>query len=611
VRRIALAIALAAAVLLVTGPALAQSDTGWTIERFDVHLDVRGDGSVLVTERIDVDFGDLSRRGIFRVIPVHYRVSGADSAHIPDGLTAGEVRRVIAIDRVAVTSSAPDDVERSTEGGHLTIRIGDPDVYVTGAQSYVLSYRVRGALNAFDAVDELYWNATGNDWSVPIRAASVEVSAPDIREAACFAGRLGGTRACASGDVGGQRARFSVTDLQPGEGVTVAVGMPAGAVDVPAPMIEALWHPLRALAGSAWAWPLAILTAVLGFGGVALLVYRQGRDRVLRGGVSVDGRLEAPEAMRRGLFSRLEAPVRFRPPDDLRPAQLGLLVDERVDAVEISATIVDLAVRGYLRIEEYEKGRWLLSRTDWRLVRLPEPDDDTLLPFERKLLDALFSSGETIEVGELKGKFHEEHAEVCKLVYADGVRRGWFRRSPQATRGLWAGTGVLALLVAVGLFVAAMAFTTIALAAVPLVLAALALLVAHGAMPHRTAKGSARLAETLGFREFIRTAEADRMAFAEQEQIFARYLPYAMVFGAVDRWVGAFAGLSTAAATAAGATAWYASSTGATSLDGLARGLSDFSHTVGPALSTAPSSSGSGGGGSSGGGFGGGGGGSW
>jgi uncharacterized protein (TIGR04222 family) len=299
--------------------------------------------------------------------------------------------------------------------------------------------------------------------------------------------------------------------------------------------------------------------------------------------------------------------VQYRPPADLRPAQLGVLVDERVDPVEVSATIVDLAVRGHLRIEEEETGRFR-KKTDWVLHRLPPPDGDDLLGFERILLAELFATGGVVRMGDLSGSWATSYAKVQKAVYADAVERGWFPRSPAATRTLWGGVGAVALLAAIGVTVLLTRYTTVGLAGVPLILAALVLLLGSGKMPHRTPKGSRRLAETIGFREFIETAEADRMAFAEQENLFVRYLPYAVVFGATDKWAQAFSSLGAAESAAVGA--WYLGAGGRVpSFDRLSTGLSDFSSRAATSLTTSPSSSS--GGGSSGGGFGGGGGGSW
>jgi uncharacterized membrane protein len=176
-------------------------------------------------------------------------------------------------------------------------------------------------------------------------------------------------------------------------------------------------------------------------------------------------------------------------------------------------------------------------------------------------------------------------------------------------RTIWLVLGILALIVGAGAFVLAMTFTTWAAAVLPLVILALLLIILHRWMPHRTAKGSRTLDKALGFREFIVQAEAGRAEYAENQNLFIPYLPYAVVFGAVEKWAGTFAALNTEPATT-GLGLWYVGAhPGSFDVGGFSEGLSDFSSAVGSTLPVAPASSGGFGG--SGGGFGGGGGGSW
>ncbi len=607
-----------AVMLALAAPPSAAAQAEWTIDRFDVGLTVEPDGTLQVVETIDVDFTGISRRGIFRTIPVRYAVALDDPA-LPEGAGPDAVWRQIEVDRVQVASTAPDDLERTgpgLTGTTAVLRIGDEDVTITGPQRYELRYRVRGALNDVDGAAELVWNATGDDWEAPITEATVRVGGAPVASVGCVQGPPGAGAPCAEVDADGASATYRATDLPPGSGATITAVFAPGSVAVPVPDVRERWTLTRALVGSAAAVPLAALGLLLGLAGVVALTWRQGRDRVTRGGTRIDGSTDpatgaAMEVARRRLFAPRDTPVRFRPPDGLRPAQLGVLVDEQVDPVEVSATVVDLAVRGHLQIEETTTGRFR-KKTDWILRRAIPEEPDMRLPYEQLLLDELFAGGDEQQLSALEGSWAGSYAKVAEALYDDAVARGWFPRSPAKTRARWAGIGIAGLVVAVALTVALIRWTTVGLLAGPLLLTPVALLLASGAMPHRTAKGSQRLDEALGFREFIRTAEADRMDFAEREQLFLAYLPYAVVFGATDRWARTFAALGTTAVTAGGAgAAWYVTTGGRTpSFSQLSDGLSDFSSRTATSLTTAPASSG-GGGGSSGGGFGGGGGGSW
>lgn len=638
-RRLALTVALVAgASLAVAAPVHAVGDDDvvddllrddrWFIESFDVAAEVTGDGDLLVTETLQVDFASLERRGILRDIPVRYDVP-PDPWYDLDGREPDDLQRVIEIDDLEVSSdTAPDDldVERPGPlgGEWLHLRIGDEDQTITGAHSYTISYRVRGALDQIDGQPELFWNATGNDWPVIIDRASVTMTGGDPIETACFVGGYGATETCDEAAIDADTARFGAERLMPGDGLSVAVQYAPGSLSVPPPLLLERWRLDRALWGNALAWPLAVLTALLGLGGVAWLAYRQGRDRVLRGGVTAAGALDSrrPEERRRGLIERRTVPVRYRPPEGLRPAQLGLIIDESVDPVDISATIVDLAVRGHLVIAETggDGGRWG-DETEWMLrrTRPAERSDvppersafDALLPYEQQLLDALFADGDEVSGSDLKGEFFREYQQVERAIYADGQQRRWFAKRPDQVRSRWLGLGVAATVVAMGLLVVAVLFTTFALVAVPLVLAGLALMVAHRWMPHRTAHGSRLLEATLGFREFIETADADRLRYAEAQDLFVPYLPYAIVFGEAKRWAQAFADLGIDPIDEL--RGWYAGY-GAFNVASFSAGMDRFSTSMSSSMASV-SASGSGGafsgGGFSGGGFGGGGGGSW
>ncbi|MBW3621157.1 MAG: DUF2207 domain-containing protein [Actinobacteria bacterium] len=619
VRLLAALLVVTAAVLLGgVDPAVAQ-DGGWRITAFDVELAVTDEGDLLVTETIAVDFGGLERRGIFRVIPVRYPLP--PDATVPDG-APGQWWRTLDVEGIRVTSpSAPADVQLERPGPtgtDLSIRIGDPDVTISGAHEYRITYRVRGALNETDGAPELYWNATGDAWPVGIEAATATVRAPAIAEVTCFAGYGGTASPCRSSELADGQARFASGRLSPGEGLTVAVRLEPGAVAVPEPQLRRRWSLGQAFVGSPWALPLAGVVAIAVAGGLARLLYRQGRDRIARGGVGVSGQVDPTAASdrRRGLLEPRPVPVEFRPPEGLRPGQLGLLIDERVDPVDISATIVDLAVRGHLTIEEErEKVLWR-TRTDWILRRTEpptEPPADELLAYEQRLLAGLFEDGDETRVSELTGSFATHYELAEGDLYDDAQRRHWFASRPDSTRSRWLVAGVVALVLAIGLTVLAATYTRIAIVGLPLIIGAIVLTVAHRWMPHRTGRGSALLVQALGFREFVATADADRLRFADAEGEFLPYLPYAVVFGEVERWSKAFADLGLDLSATVGG--WYIGH-GVFHPAGFSSGLSDFSTSAATALTTVPSSGGAGGsafsgGGFSGGGFGGGGGGSW
>jgi uncharacterized protein (TIGR04222 family) len=585
--------------------ALATSSAGaWAAERIDAYettIEIEEDGDLTIVETIDYDFGDAERHGIYRDVPTAF-------VYEPDP----RYERVMPLEVLSVSASggaSAEHVVASGGPGITRIRIGDPDETVTGRHRYELRYRVEGALNGFPDHVELFWNAIGAEWQVPIGRANAVVRAPGkIVDALCFAGPEGSARSCEQARFGGDTARFDAGRLLPYTGLTVVVALPTGSVPPPEPILRERWSLARAyrLDAPRGIAALVVLAAVVA--GLGWLGWDRGRDRLFRGS-QVDEVMGGDPSLGDRAVPMFEAdasaPVEFAPPGDLRPGQVGTLVDERVNPLDVTATIVDLAVRGHLLIREIPKEGWF-GKPDWTLIRLEAPEDG-LLGFERTLLEGLFRDGSEVSVSSLRTAFVERLQKVQEALYRDAMARRWFRGRPDKVRTAWTALGVLALVVAVGVAFALAAFTTWGWLGVPLVVGGVGLLVSAGRMPARTAAGTAMLRRIRGFRTVIATAETHMARWAEQEGVFTRFLPYAVVFGLTEKWAEAFAGLAQEAPTFYVSTRPFVVGEFASAIDG-------FSVTTGGTLATAPAASGSsgfGGGGSVGGGGGGGGGGSW
>jgi uncharacterized membrane protein YgcG len=587
-----------AAVLLMAAPVHAQG-AGERITAYDVDIRIESTGSLLITEVIDYDFATNSRHGIFREIPVRLDY---DSRY----------ERIYPLDVISVEGSpgTPDQYTRETAGTKERLKIGDPDETITGAHRYTITYRIDGALNGFDSHDELYWNAIGTEWPVPIEQATVRVTTPsDITDVACFGGEGGSRLECAEAARAGRTASFSDRRLRAGDGVTVVVGFAKGAVPPPVPVLDERWSITRAFSATPATVGMSLLLLVAGVFGVTRLAWRTGRDRAYAGSpvdvaYATSGQ-EEPVRPSLGPFGRVETPVEFVPPDGFRPGQVGTLVDEAANTLDVSATIVDLAVRGYLRIDEIPKKGWF-GKPDWTLTRLKEGDG--LLRYEELLLDGLFEDGDEVTLSSLRTKFVSRLKKVQDALYDDAVSAGWFAGRPDKVRLKWYVIGGIAVVLALAVFVVLMAVTHAALVGVPLVIVALLLLLSAKRMPRRTAKGTGVLRRVQGFRRFIDESEKERARFAEQQHLFSEYLPYAIVFGATEKWANAFAGLDDELVRPD----WYGGSSTFTPV-GFAHSIDGFAVTTAGTITSTPAGSGSSGfsGGSSGGGGGGGGGGSW
>jgi uncharacterized membrane protein YgcG len=496
------------------------------------------------------------------------------------------------------------------------IKIGDPDATVTGAQTYVVTYRLDGALNAFADHDELYWNVIGDQWAVSLYDIDVTVRVPSgAEQAACFAGETGSRAPCSEASLDDGVAEFRQEQLWPYQGMTVAVGFPTGVVTETGPILDEHWSLRRAFSVTPTTLAVTGVLTALVIGGYLLLRRRVGGDLQAVGSPTdiAFAPVGAPGAPA-PFFDDDHSPVEFAPPDGIRPAQMSVLMHERARPSDISATIVDLAVRGHLTIEELRNG------SDYKFERRGK-DTDGLLGYEKGLLHALFGNRSEVELSDLRHKFSGKMATLVDDLYDDAVAQGWFDGRPDRARTRWRVRGVLLTIVALVALVIAVIFTTFALAVLPLVLGGLLLTFGAGAMPRRTAAGTGLLRRCKGFERFITDSEAPRARWAEQRNIFSEYLPYATVLGEADRWASTFESLG-AQALAPDATWYYG--TRPFSPIFLSSSINSFtSSSASTLVSVAPSTSGSSGSssfssssssfssGSSGGGGGGGGGGSW
>jgi uncharacterized membrane protein YgcG len=561
------------AALLVTVAASVATGAE-QVRSFGATITVERHDAFTVEETIVYDFGAAARHGVFRRIPVRY-----GRGH------AADYRIGLDVEAVDDGGGVPRPFRVTHEGSDVVVRIGDPDRTVTGTQRYRLRYRVTRGLLYFEDHDELYWNVTGTGWPVPITRAAATVilpaaSEPVVLRLGCFTGPQGAVaRECRIGsDAAGRRVDATTSGgLAAGEGLSIVVGLPKGVVAEPSKAAR-LWA--RATDWLTWLSPLPLVTLA----GMIVLWRRHGRD--------------APAGA--------AVPVRYEPPAGMSPAEMGTLVDEKAHPADLTATVLDLAVRGHLEIvEEEATGFLFLNARDYELVR--RSSSEPLRPFERTLLQALFGGEQRVRVSSLRNRFYRHLPPLQEALYDLATEAGWFRSSPERVRRRWRLAGLLVLGAAVPAFMATESLAT----AVPVALTGLVILAFSPVMPGRTTAGRRAYEEILGFKEFLGRVDRDRLerSGGRTADRFERVLPYAVVLGVADQWADAFADVYARPPT------WYSGSSGPFDSRRFVSNVGRSLQTMGTTMTSQPSGSGSSGfssgGGSSGGGFGGGGGGSW
>jgi uncharacterized protein (TIGR04222 family) len=223
--------------------------------------------------------------------------------------------------------------------------------------------------------------------------------------------------------------------------------------------------------------------------------------------------------------------------DNVRPGHVGTVADERVDPIDVTATLVDLAVRGHVMISELPRESDF-ARADWEIKRV-EGSADELRPFEQQLLDGIAPARASVRVSELASKVQESIGGVQDALYDEMVSNGWYERRPDATRNRWTQVALAVLIISVVVTGVLAAFTTFGLVGLALIVVSLGLVFVAQEMPARTAKGAALLGGLGALRSDLLSHPTDQMPPGGELREISEVLPYAIVLGGADRWLDA------------------------------------------------------------------------
>lgn len=585
--------------LLSCAPTLARAASE-SVDSWTISYRVQPSGDVDVTETLVYRFGTSSgRHGIERSFIVREAWD-----HNTDA--------VYTIS--AISADGPDAASefstRTTQEGrneYLTLRIGSPTrVITTPTATYTLNYQVSGAIRTFDDYDEFYWDAISGE-TPPVHNIEVTAQVPGgVQEVTCYSGPAQQNLPCTEAVVSRQSAsgqpegvyRQSVKNS--GEILTIGARITSGLVTDNTP------H----LVSRADSEEVALRRFALAAGALNLLVapplgwwYLRRKGRDLRYVGLPPGVKPSPgENVASAPSPAIEVPVAFAPPE-ISVAEAGLLADGVLDTRETTATLVELAVRGAVQLRS-EPG-------DAR-VRLVDPERASA-PHEAILLNRLFADRD----GEIElshgHALQDAHIALTQSVQHQVGRNKWFTDVPSVGRRTgWSAGGMFTIFALTAVFGAGSQLLLLVLVFLP---AIITLMVVRSKLQRgqRTGLGRALTDQVEGFRLYLATAEADQLRFEEGEDIFSRYLPWAIIFGLTDRWAKLCADLVRQGRLSAQPPYWYYGNYDAWNFFVLNNALSDITTSAQPAPppSAGPSGSGFGGGSSfgSGGGFSGGGGG--
>lgn len=599
-------------VFIVNKPILADSQE--SIREFHSTIIVNKDSSIEVEESITYDFGLNEKHGIIRYIPYQYQLE--DKILVLDY----EVK--------SVKDDKGENIEYSiyTEGDNFVIKIGSENKLISNEKIYIIDYFIKGAINYFSDHDELFWNVTGNNWQVPINHAQLDfvlsdsfsdLSLEDFKTA-CYTGILESKKEnCQiNKSLLTRIISFDAYDLRIRESLTAVIGWPKGLVEEATkkyilkndtggePLLIEIWSVFRYIF---FLFPLIVFIILFS------IWWKIGRN---------------PRRMR-VIMAEYEAP------SNLLPAEAHIILTEGVVNVGkmTTATLIDLARRGYLIIKEQSKKIIIFQSKDWKFIRIKKQNPgDVINEYEKYLLDIIFKDGNEVLLSELRkapsvtefNKLRKDLETVTNSLGKSLIDKNLIPQNPfSLTKKIskWRVAFSIfyifigLLLIGFDIFKIEKFIWDFIFMLIGSMLTLTIFSIFIRIMPSLTDKGMEMKEKLKGFELFLKTVERDRVKFhfspeAHPEK-FADYLPYAILFGVEKQWAKLFKNISIATPK------WYQSEKGSnitsvymvSNILNMNSGISSSPFVSG--FSAANGSSGFGGGAGSGGGFGGGGGGSW
>ena len=488
-------------VALGTLPAQAAADQ---ITAYSAEATLTGDGVLKVQETVDLTAGGDT---FSRTLTTRVRANADE-------------------DRIYAVSNVSAKVNGQPAAGFENVETDDGrriSVQASGQAKIVYSYEVDNVVADSTEGREVSWPVV-QGFGTAIPKASVTVNVPFATWVTCIAGRTGSSMPCTSSQLAESAALEIEQNGVPADGrLTFLTGLSNQATVQPNAEFKTRWSLHRAFTVDTATIGLSALLLGLGVLAAAALWFLKGRD-------AGKTRLGGPE---RPVLDGPDGP-QFAAPDGIRPGQVGTVVDETADVVDMTATLLDLAVRNYLTIVELPRESQF-GKLDWQLQRLNAGGPE-LLPYEKALLDAVFADRDTVVVSNLGPALRPRLNLVREHLYADVVTQGWFANRPDAVRNRWTTAGLVLLGAGVVLTVVLAIATKFGLVGFAVMLAGVALSLAGQVAPARTARGASVLGRVAGLQRYLADESSADLPESHRLEFASRCLPYAAVLGLTEKW---------------------------------------------------------------------------
>ncbi len=477
-----------------------QSAHAERIKDFQIDLALANNGLLEVTETIRYDFEGAQRLALYRRIPVQYERHDTNE-------------RLTILPLSVRDGDKPMPYTCKIMGGFANLQIGDSNTMLRGQHVFRIQYDASNAVNFFGDNAELFWSCLGTELPLPVDNLKVilhcppEVNLSAVKTLSYLSHTGGNGRS--KGKIVSNTIQFSARHLIAGQNFSCVATLPPGSIRPPS-FFDKLY---LALLYSKSSFVIPAITLVLLFS----LWFVYGRDPL-----------------------RVQAVDGWLPPTELTPAELGTLIDEHCDKHDITATLLDLAARGYLIITEVPY-RGLIGRDnkDYLFKKAASPNPESLKAHEILLLSTMFVANDKTYLSILRGQFRSYLSEMRRLIYQLLLRDQYFARLPYNDRDLFVVAGTLVLSVgAIMLTRGILAGDLYKNYGLGFAISGLMIILASAAMPKRTAKGVIALRQAQLFIDFVNCgdrAQFERIA-SEDPTLFGRLLPYACVLGCAGKW---------------------------------------------------------------------------
>jgi len=558
---------------------VSKAQEAFTINHYGVNVKVNKDASLEISEIIQVHFTE-ERHGIIRNIPFKYKMENLppEIQKAKRQLESGGYERTIVED-IKVPGW---DFDVSTQGNDKAVKIGSKNKYIDGDQQFMITYRVLNAINFFDdGHSEFYFNLVGNAWNTTISSVDFKIelynTLPDTPSYFVATGVWGSKENNTIAKWNGNAIFSGHTTqiLNDHEGLTVGIQFPK----------DFLTEPDFSFRGMGW-----LILPFLVFGGMFYTWKKWGKD------------------------DEVTVQTEYYPPENISPSVSGYIIDGKLDRRDLTALVPYWGAGGFLKVTELEKTflLGLIKNKDYEFVKLKELPANAL-QFEKTLFAGIFKSGDSVKLSDLKNVLYTTMNTAKSQLEAEISKDDYYVKYSRGMGCLFPCLGVI--MFAIAGFKLLQGWQENLWMSISLVASGIILISFGAFMSKKTKKGTLLYQKLLGFKEFIKSVEKDRIRefLKQDENYFDKILPYAIVFDVADKWKDKLKGLEVPPPK------WYSGYYAGSNFNTMMfmNSLDHSMNAMSSSFYSSPQSSGSsggsfsGGGGFSGGGFGGGGGGSW